>query len=193
SDNPVDRLSSAACFSLLQRSHTRACKHQQASQAAPLLQRDEDRLHRFRRKMPDRKRHASWQGCHCGCPGRHFKPRLARCIGATLLEPLDVDPLVRPSRLALLSRRGALRTRCSIIACSQWKKNRSATPNDIFDFPCTRSRKTMGISRTRSVPRARTIVSKTILKPLVCGASSRNRERPIAKKPHMESCRPVSG
>jgi hypothetical protein len=73
------------------------------------------------------------------------------------------------------------------------EKNRSAMPNDIFAFPCTRLRKTMGISDTRSVPRARTIVSKTILKPLVCGANSSNSERPIAKKPHMESCKPVSG
>ncbi len=60
-------------------------------------------------------------------------------------------------------------------------------PNDIFDFPRTRLRKAMGISRTRSVPPPRTIVSKTILKPLVCGASSSNRERAIAKKPHIES------
>ena len=56
-----------------------------------------------------------------------------------------------------------------------------------FRFPMYGLTKDEGISRTRSVPRARNIVSKTILKPLVCGASSNNRERPMAKKPHMES------
>jgi len=72
-------------------------------------------------------------------------------------------------------------------------KNWTATPNDIFDFPRTRSRKAIGISRTRSVRPPWTIVSKAILKPLAGGASSSNRERGIAKKPHMESCTPVSG
>src|SRR5438067_13906280 len=73
SDDTLDCLSSAACLPLRQWPDTRTCKHEQASQTAPVLQRDEDWLHRRRWQMFDREWHAARQRCDCCCAGRELQ------------------------------------------------------------------------------------------------------------------------
>src|SRR5437588_1502706 len=95
--------------------------------------------------------------------------------------------------LAIFGARRSPRKRDRQIASSQRQKNLSAMPKDIFERPRARSRNAIGISRTRSWSWPCTIASKTILKPLVGGASSTNRERAMPKQPPIESRTPVSG
>src|SRR6202521_145469 len=78
-------------------------------------------------------------------------------------------------------------------AVSQRKPKRSATPKLILEVPRARSRKTMGISRTRRFLPPPTIASNAILKPAASGANSRRSVLRMAKKPHIELCTPVSG
>jgi D-alanyl-D-alanine carboxypeptidase len=68
--NSTIRLLAAACFPLCQRSNARTGKHQQTFEAIALLQRDENWLHRGRRKMFDREWFATGQRRHRGCAGR---------------------------------------------------------------------------------------------------------------------------
>ncbi len=78
-------------------------------------------------------------------------------------------------------------------AANQRSEKINATRRFIFDAPRTRSRKAIGTSRTRNSRPPRTMASNAILKPVAEGASASKCARRMAKKPHIESCTPVSG
>jgi D-alanyl-D-alanine carboxypeptidase len=65
-----DRLSAEPRLPLRKRPDARIRKHEQSPEAAFLLQRNEDRLHRGGRPLPDRQRRAARARHHCGCARR---------------------------------------------------------------------------------------------------------------------------